>query len=236
MSILAVIPARGGSKGLPGKNIMPLCGKPLIVWTIEAALGASCGISDVVVSTDDDAISSAAVAAGALVPFRRPEELAADDTPTLPVIQHAVREMEAARGEPYGWVLTLQPTSPLRTARDIDVAVSLATDSKPACDSVISVTERPGEHPRLAKYVEGGALKPFVGESLEGVRRQDCRPPAVFNNGAIYLTRRSVLMDRGAILGDRALACPMPRERSIDIDDMLDFQLAELILSAGGRA
>lgn len=226
-----MIPARGGSKALPGKNIKLLAGRPLIAWTVEAALKASCGIADIIVSTDSDEIAEAARAAGGAVPFLRPPAIAQDDTPTLPVIQHAVLEMEADRDTPYDWILTLQPTSPLRTATDIDASVALARDSDPLCDSVISVTERPGEHPRLAKFQQDGVLKPFIGDNLEGIRRQDCTPPALFNNGAIYLTRRDVLMDQGAILGNRALAYCMPQSRSIDIDDLLDFKLTELILT-----
>jgi CMP-N,N'-diacetyllegionaminic acid synthase len=231
MRILAVIPARGGSKGLPGKNIRPLAGRPLIAWTIDAAKDAGEKIADIVVSTDDESIADVARTAGVDVPFLRPDTLARDDTPTLPVIQHAVGDMETRRGAAYDWIMTLQPTSPLRDGLDIDAVIGMAKAAVPPCDSVVSVTERPGEHPRLAKHEEDGALRPFIGESLEGIRRQDCAPPALFNNGAIYLTRRDVLMDGNAILGERALAYRMPRSRSVDIDDLLDFKLAELILS-----
>lgn len=230
MSILAIIPARGGSKALPGKNVKLLAGRPLIAWTVEAALNASCGIADIIVSTDSESIAEAARTAGASVPFLRPSTIAQDDTPTLPVIQHAVLEMEADRDNPYDWVLTLQPTSPLRTAADIEASVALARNSDPPCDSVIAVTERPGEHPRLAKFEQDGVLKPFIGDSLEGIRRQDCTPPALFNNGAIYLTRRDVVMKQNAILGERALPYCMPLSRSIDIDDLLDFKMTEMIL------
>lgn len=233
--VLAVIPARGGSKGLPGKNIRPLCGLPMIAWTIDAARQAGIPATAVVVSTDDAAIAEIARTSGASVPFRRPDHLATDEATTLDVLMHAVSAVELANPGPagqLGWILLLQPTSPLRTAADITAALDLAATAEPDCDSIIAVAERNAEHPRLAKKIDkDGYLTPFLGASLEGIRRQDCRPSAVFNNGAIYLTRRSVLMESRRILGDRARALVMPRERSIDVDDEIDFVLAECLLS-----
>ena len=231
MRVLTVIPARAGSKGLPGKNVRPLAGKPLLVWTIEAALAAGLAAADVVVSTDSPDIAAIARQAGATVPFLRPPELATDDASSLAVLQHAVANAELRTGAPYQWILLLQPTSPLRRAADILAALSLAGAAGENCDSVVSVTERPAHHPRLASTIAGdGYLKPFIG-SLEGVRRQDCRPVAVFNNGAIYLTRRDVLMHEDAIFGRRAAPLVMPRSRSIDIDDVDDILFAEFAMS-----
>lgn len=236
MNILAVVPARGGSKGLPGKNIKPLAGKPMIAWTIDAARQSVVPFSDIVVSTDDLDIKQVSEAAGASVPFMRPAELAGDDASSLSVMKHAVSEMESLRSISYDWVVLLQPTSPLRSAGDIDAVMDLMQADEGRNDSVISVVERPGEHPRLAKYEDGGLLKPFIGDELEGVRRQDCVPPVVFNNGAIYATRRAVLMEMDAILGVRAMAYLMPKERSVDVDDMVDFALAETLIAQSGRA
>lgn len=227
---MAVIPARGGSKGIPRKNVLPLAGRPLIEWTIRAAREANTEFDAIIVSTDNDEIAEVARAAGAQVPFQRPADLATDEASTLAVLQHAVDWMEQERQQPFEWILTLQPTSPLRQAQDVDAVIGLAERYDSDCDSVISVVERSGEHPRLAKYQKDGYLVPFVGESLEGVRRQDCHPPALFNNGALYLTRRNVLMDGGQILGQKAVPYVMPVERSIDIDSPVDFKLADLLL------
>lgn len=228
MNLLTIIPARGGSKGVPGKNTRLIGGKPLIAWTILAALDSSAARSDLIVSTDSEEIASVSRSCGAEVPFVRPESLSDDKATSLSVMQHAVQFMESIAGSQYDWVLLLQPTSPLRTAEDIDNAILLADATD--CDSVIAVTEKASEHPRLAKFVKDGFLYPFLGETLEAARRQDCSPEAVFNNGALYLTRRNCIVEKEVILGERALAYRMPRERSIDIDDLLDFEIAELLL------
>jgi CMP-N-acetylneuraminic acid synthetase len=227
--ILAVITARGGSKRVPGKNIRPFAGKPLLAWTIEAALGCRDQLHGLVLSTDDEAIAQVGREFGAEVPFMRPAELSGDTAGSLAVVQHATRFIEARDGVCMDWVLLLQPTSPLRAACDISAALDLARSHD--CDSVVAVTEMP-THPVFAKTIDAdGLLRPFLLEEPEGLRRQDAGPPAYMRNGAIYLTRRNVLMERNSIYGARIRPCMMPAERSVDIDTDLDFRLAELLLS-----
>ena len=226
--VLAVIPARGGSKGVPRKNIRDLCGKPVIAWTIETALAAGDDLHRVIVSTDDPEIAVTAKAFGAEAPFMRPAELATDEAPGLPVIQHAVKFVEEEEGTPVDWVLILQPTAPFRNADDITEALRLAREG--GCDSVISVTQVMAEHPILMKKIENDRLLPYCIEEKEGTRRQDYDPPAYIRNGAIYLTRRDVLMEDDSIRGEVIRPYVMPEERSYDIDSERDFRLVELVM------
>jgi CMP-N,N'-diacetyllegionaminic acid synthase len=225
---LAVIPARGGSKGVPHKNVRLVAGKPLIAYTIEAALAVRDRLHRLIVSTDDPEIASLAQAYGAEAPFLRPAELSGDRVPMVPVLQHAVREVEAQDGLRLDWILLLQPTAPLRAPEDIRAALDLA--ERGGCDSVISVVQVFAVHPILMKRIEDDRLLPFCIEEKEGTRRQDYQPPAYMRNGAIYLTRRQVLMERGSIWGEVIRPYIMPEERSVSIDSELDLKLAELML------
>jgi CMP-N-acetylneuraminic acid synthetase len=231
--ILAVIPARGGSKGVPRKNIRPICGKSIIAYTIETALAARHLLWRTVVSTDNPEIAAIARKHGADVPFIRPADLAGDMVPTLPVLQHAVRFVERQDGLTLDWILLLQPTSPLRTWQDIETALNLARDG--ACDSVISVVQVIAEHPIFMKRIEDNRLMPFCIEEKEGTRRQDGQPPAYMRNGAIYLTRRDVLMKHNSIWGRIIRPYIMPPQRSVNIDSELDFKLAEIMLAEQNR-
>jgi len=226
--ILAVIPARGGSKGVARKNVRLLAGKPLLTYSIEAALAVRDRLVRVILSTDDPAIAEAGRACGADVPFLRPAELGSDRTPMVPVLQHAVREIESRDSLRLDWVLLLQPTAPLRLPVDIRAAIALAEAG--GCDSVISVVQVFAVHPILMKRIEADRLLPFCMEEKEGTRRQDYQPPAYMRNGAIYLTRRDVLMERDSIWGEVIRPYVMPDERSVSIDNELDFRLAELML------
>ncbi len=228
LRILAIVPARGGSKGVPRKNLRVVGGKPLIVWTLETARAAGALFADVVVSTDDPEIAAVAADYGFPAPFLRPAELAGDRAPTLPVMQHAVRFLEEKSGRRYDWVCLLQPTAPLRGVADLEEAVALAAAG--GCDSVIGVTRVEAHHPILMKRIEGDRLLPFFLEEKEGTRRQDLQPPAYMRNGAIYLTRRDVLMDRNSIWGEVVRPLVMPGERSHSIDTEIDLKLADLLL------
>lgn len=228
MRILAVIPARGGSKGVPRKNIRLIAGKPLIAYTIDVALGASDLIYRTVVSTEDEEIAAIAQQLGANVPFMRPTELAEDDSPTLPVLLHATEFAERDTGEHFDWVLTLQPTALFREVDDVRNAISIA--SRTDADSVISVVQVFAEHPVLMKRIEDDYLVPFCVEEQEGTRRQDYYPPAYIRNGAIYLTRRATLVNDRSIWGKRVAPYVMPPDRSVNIDSELDMLVAETIL------
>lgn len=226
--ILAVIPARGGSKGVPRKNIRAVGGKPLIGYTIETALAARHLFHRVIVSTDDEEIADVARQCGAEVPFVRPAVLAGDQTPMLPVLQHAVRFVEAQDALVLDWVCLLQPSAPLRSVADIEEAVRLGQAG--GCDSVISVVQVLAVHPVLMKRIEEGYLEPYCLEEKEGTRRQDYDPPAYMRNGAIYLTRRAVLMERDSIWGRKIRPYVMPEERSASVDSELDMKLVELLV------
>lgn len=226
MRVLGVIPARGGSKGVPRKNLKPLGGVPLIGWTIRAAREAK-RLTRVIVSTDDAEIAAAAKDLGADVPFVRPADLATDSARAIPVIQHAVEALERAGDASYDAVLMLQPTTPFRSAADIDGAIEKLEST--GADSVISVIDVGGTHPARMKYLEGDRLidPPFC-EAYENQPRQELKP-MYLRNGAIYLTRSAVLRG-GSFKGRDCRALIMPEERSTNIDTLADFRLAEFQL------
>ncbi len=219
---MGVIPARGGSKSIPRKNLYPLNGVPLIAYTILAAKASR--LDDFIVTTDDDMIREVAEQYGAKV-IRRPAELGQDDTPMVPVVQHAVAEYERD-GEYVDAVCLLQPTSPLRTAEDIDGALSMFAAWYP-CHSLVSVYA--GIHPKKCYTSEG--LTFALPDSLV-YRKQDDH--SWTRNGAIFLIRREWL-DEGRVFGGAPVMFEMPKTRSIDIDDMEDMAIAEALLQVKER-
>jgi N-acylneuraminate cytidylyltransferase len=230
MRVLGLIPARGGSKGVPRKNVRLLAGKPMLEYTAKAALDAVANgvLARVILSTDDPEIADAGRASGLDVPFVRPVALARDETPMLPVIQHAIRFTQDC-GEAYDAVCLLQPTNPLRCASDIERAVRMLNDT--GADSVISFVRVGDKHPGRMKLVDddGRVTDPPFAESFEGQRRQDL-PPLYLREGSIYLTRTEVLMEKGSLSGEDCRALMMPEERAINVDSILDLMLAEHLL------
>lgn len=228
MGILGLIPARGGSKGVPRKNIQLVGGKPLIAWTWAAARAAT-SLTRLLVSTDDPEIAALARAAGVEVPFMRPAELASDTTLAIEVVLHALDYLATTENYRPAAVLWLQPTSPLRTTADIEAAVALFKAQ--AADSVVSVCPVEHQHPMLLKRIEaGGRLRPWLDDPAPPQRRQEM-PPVFALNGAIYLTRCEVLLEQGTFHPDRTFAYVMPPERSLDVDTPWDLYLADLILT-----
>ena len=225
--VLCIIPARGGSKGVPRKNIRLLGGKPLIAWTVQSALECKELFHRVIVTTDDPEIADQSVKWGAEVPFSRPAELAGDKVPMIPVLQHAVRWVEENDGITLDWIYLLQPTAPFRSKDDVVSAFKLAIEGD--TDSVISVHREYAHHPILMKKIEGDRLIPYCIEEKEGTRRQDYDPPAYIRNGHIYITKRNVLMEKNSIWGDSIAPYVMPEEGHISIDSEHDFLLAELL-------
>ena len=223
MNVLGLIPARGGSKGIPRKNLVPFRGKPLLLWTCEAALTAE-SLCDVVLSTDDDEIAALARLAGVRVPFLRSPALARDDTPTLPVVQDALAHLKST-GSTYDAVCLLQPTNPLRAPRDIDAAVALLA-SRPDADSVVSVAEIPAVHHPFWAYLASadGSLRRAVPHALPA-RRQDL-PPAWYREGALYVTRTRAI-EGGSLYGEKTLPYLMPASRSGGIDTSEDLRSLE---------
>lgn len=222
---LALVVARGGSKSIPRKNLAPLAGRPLIIWTIEAALRCPT-LNRVVVSTDDEEIAAVSRTHGADAPFIRPAELARDDTPTMPVVTHALKWLADEQGYIPDRVMLLQPTSPLRTSEDITAALALADERR--ADSVISVSKA-HTHPHLAKRItREGLLVDFMDHPAVE-RRQDLEPVYALN-GAIYLAERSLLLEKQSFYGRRTYAYVMTPERSIDVDTPWDLHLCDLLL------
>jgi CMP-N-acetylneuraminic acid synthetase len=223
MKILGVIPARGGSKGVLGKNIKPLSGKPLIGYSIEAAKNSL--LTKVIVSTDDEKIMHVAQEFGAETPFIRPSNLASDTAKSIDVAKHALLEMEKIDNVEYDALMLLQPTAPFRTANDINDAIAILNNNKNA-DSVISVVDVLAHHPARMKYLKDGVLidPPFC-EAYENQNRQELEP-MYLRNGAIYLTKRDALLSN-SYKGNKCMALIMPHQRSANIDTIDDFELAE---------
>jgi CMP-N-acetylneuraminic acid synthetase len=225
--VLAIVPARGGSKGVPNKNVRALAGCSLLERTARTAQ-ASGVIDRLVLTTDSEEIASLGTRVGLEVPFMRPLSLAQDDTPMLPVVRHAVGEVMRA-----GWVpeliVLLQPTSPLRTPQHIRDAVTMLRDSD--ADSVVSVVEL-ARHlsPDYVMRIDGGVLKPFLAEGAGVSRRQDARP-AYSRDGTVYAFRRQTLDRFGTIYGDNCRPLLIERQDSLSIDSPADWEAAERILA-----
>lgn len=223
---LGVITARGGSKGIPRKNIKELCGKPLIAYTIEATR-ASKYLTRCVVSTDDAEIVQIAKEHGGDVPFIRPAEFAQDKSGSVEVVQHALNWFKDHEGQEFDYAMILQPTSPLRTAEDIDASIAKIVDT--GADSVMSMVELTDFSLKKLKRLEGDLIVPFMEDEgktsaargeLERVYKRNC---------AIYLTRAELIM-KGDLFGKVSRAYVMPRERSVDINEPIDFELAEFLM------
>lgn len=221
--VLALIPARGGSKRLPGKNILPLNGIPLIAWTINSAKGSEF-VDKVVVSTDDTNISKISVEFGAEVPFLRPKSLASDTATSNDAILHAIGSLK----EQFDIIVVLQPTSPFRTSNDIDMCLTMLVER--GGDGVVSVTQC--EHSPLWSNVlpSDGSMNGFLSDAAKK-RGQDLATYYRLN-GAIYsYTIESIALNRGISFNKKVFSYIMSQRSSIDIDALLDFQLAELIAS-----
>ena len=222
--MIAIIPARGGSKGLPGKNVKLLNGKPLIAYAIEAALKAKY-IDRVIISTDDEEIARVAVAFGAELPFMRPAELASDSAMAIDNYIYTINRLEKECGDSIDAFVVLQPTSPLRIAEDIDGAIELFNEKK--ADSVISYTQE--AHPiSWHKYVDNEGR--FVDIFDSNIKNRQENRVSYYPNGAVYVFRTAMIRER-KYYTDKSYAYIMPRSRSVDIDFIEDFEYAEFLLS-----
>lgn len=234
LRVLGLVPARGGSKGVPRKNVRPLAGRPLLAWTADAARAAR-SLTRVVLSTDDAEVAAVGRACGLDVPFLRLPELARDDTPTLPVVQDVVRRLEAA-GDRYDAVCLLQPTSPFRRSTDVDACVALLASGE--ADTVLSVLPVPAEYNPHWVYFRApdGSLDLATREPAPIPRRQ-ALPPAFHREGSVYVTRRDIIMERDSLYGPRVLGYEVDPARSVNIDTPDDWARAERVaerLCAGG--
>lgn len=226
--ILAVVPARGGSKGIPGKNIKVLNDKPLLAYTAEAALGSEY-VTHSILSTDDEKIAEVGRSLGLEVPFLRPADLSQDLSPTLPVITHAVTFMEERLLFSPDYVVILQPTSPFRTSQHIDESLEILVNSN--ADSIVSVTDVPHSfNPYSVMKEKNGLLEAFLDYDEKDNMRQ--KKPLFYgrNGAAIYAFNRDCLMEKNSIYGDKVLPYFMDKKTSLDLDDEWDWQMAVLIL------
>ncbi|MCL6479846.1 MAG: acylneuraminate cytidylyltransferase family protein [Peptococcaceae bacterium] len=221
-SVLAVIPARGGSKGVPRKNVRMVAGKPLIAWTIEEAR-KSLYIDRLVLSSEDEEIIAVAGSWGCEAPFVRPPELARDDTPGIEPVLHAIKSIPG-----YDYVVVLQPTSPMRTAGDIDGCIKqCARQGTGAC---VSVTE-PDKSPYWMYVLDAGKrMKPLINTDINISRRQDL-PKVFVLNGAVYVAGCDWLLKTRTFLHEETTAFPMDKLNSIDIDSELDIKICDMLLS-----
>lgn len=224
MRVLGIIPARGGSKGVPRKNIRLLGGKPLLAYTAESSLQSK-KLTRIILSTEDEEIAEIGRQYGLDVPFIRPSELAEDTTPTLPVIQHALKKLEA-EGDVFDAVCLLQPTNPLRRAKDIDNCIELLENSQ--ADSVVSILPVPAEYNPKWVYWQSddGSICLSTGETEPITRRQDL-PTAYYRDGTVYVTRSETICKQNSLYGNNVRGYKINPDYSTNIDTENDWKKAE---------
>ncbi len=226
--ILAIVPARAGSKGLPGKNIKPLLGKPLIAYTLQQAKEATL-VDTVFVSTDGEEIAAVALNNGIDVPFLRPARLAADTSSSADVVEHVLDYFES-RQQQFDYLLLLEPTSPLRKHDDIDNAIRLAL-GHPEADGVVSLGKVHMEHPMIVKKISPtGTIVPYLDATATITQRQQA-DVAYFPYGVVYLIKTSVFRERKSFYTENMLPYFIERWQNYEIDDSYDFLIVESILN-----
>ena len=225
--VLALIPARGGSNGLPSKNILPMCGKPLIAWSVEKGLNSNY-TDTVLVTTDSQEIADVAKAAGAHVPFLRPAELATDRSSTYDAIRHALTFLAEMEGKVFDYVVLLEPTSPLREDDDVDRMLEQLVADAAHFDSIISVGEV-DEHPSIVRRLNGSCLEPFCPELQQTTRRQD-NEPAYFPYGVAYIAKTDVLLAENTFYTKRCTYFKIKRYQNYEIDDIYGFLCVESVM------
>ena len=226
-TVIAIIPARSGSKGLPGKNVKPLCGKPLIAWSIEAGLGSQY-IDEVMVTTDSEEIATIARTFGASVPFIRPAELASDTATTIDTLKHAIDFYGRELRRRFDYVVLLEPTSPLREKDDLDVMLRKITSAADDYDSIVSLGEV-HEHPSAMKNIIREKIEPYCKGLTVATRRQDNRA-AYFPYGVAYIAKTKTLIEEETFYARRTTHYLIQRHQCYEIDDAYDFLTVECIL------
>jgi CMP-N,N'-diacetyllegionaminic acid synthase len=228
--ILAIIPARGGSKGLPGKNKKLLQGKPLVAWPIDAA--KSCKYIDkVLCTTDSDEIQQIAINFGAVAPFLRPEYLASDTAHSVDVIIHAIEFLEKT-GEYYDYIVLLEPTSPLTTGGDVEKALEILDGNLEKASSIVGICKVESTHPEYdVQMSSDGFISPYAASSFKSMRRRQDLEPLYFLEGSLYISTIDALKKNRTFYHDQTMGFPMPRWKSVEIDEIFDFIIAETILN-----
>lgn len=224
--VLAIIPARGGSKGLPRKNLAEFCGKPLIAWSILSALNSKL-IDDVVVSTDDLQIANIAMNFGASVPFIRPSELASDDSKTIDVVKHALEFLEKL-GKTFEYIVLVEPTSPIRATNDLDAMITKLQDKALEFDGLVSIGEVK-HHPNLLKIIDGNTLKRFSDLLPNTTRRQD-DSKVYFPFGVGYVVKVNALKKENTFYTNRCTYFKLQPLQCVEIDDANDLRIAEMFM------
>jgi CMP-N-acetylneuraminic acid synthetase len=227
--ILGITLARGGSKSVPKKNIKPICGKPLIAYTISEALKSKY-LTRYIISTDNEEIKGIALKFGAEVPFVRPKKLATDKASSADAIKHAVSFVEKEEGFKYDFIIELMCTNPLKTVKDIDSCISKLVQT--GADSVIAVHKLEDHHPiRIKKIINDSIIDFCLPEKLDS-RRQDLKPDAYIRSGSIYALKRDEIMIHNRRYGTRnSRPYILPPERSVNVDTEIDFILAEILIN-----
>jgi CMP-N,N'-diacetyllegionaminic acid synthase len=226
--VIAFIPARGGSKGLPGKNIREFCGKPLVAWSIEQGFQANY-IDSVIVSTDSSEIAHVALKYGARVPFLRPAVLASDSAASSDVLFHALDHLSST-GEFYDYVVLLEPTSPLREVSDITGALEVLDHER--LESIVGVAKAESSHPSFLFCIRENALVPMSGKQPVGLRRQDLREEYFYLEGSIYVATVESLRRHRSFYHATTAPWVVDRYKAIEIDEMCDFIAAEALMKA----
>ena len=227
-SVIGIVPARAGSKGLPRKNIAPLCGKPLIAWSIEAGLRSQY-IDLVIVSTDSNKIAGISAEYGASVPFIRPAELATDETPTIDVVIHALEYLNNQRKQRFDYTVLLEPTSPLRDEADIDRAIKQLVDNVGA-SSLVGISRTEAQNPEfLVCLSENNFLRGFDQSEIKPVRRQEIKD-VYFLEGSIYVSDTKTLIARRTFCHQETLGCIFPKWKSLEVDDIDDLIMVEALM------
>ncbi len=227
--VLALILARGGSKGLPGKNLRSLCGKPLVAWSIDQARECEY-VDNVIVSTDSDEIAMVSRSYGASVPFIRPPELAGDEASSMDAIFHALDTLENA-GDEYDYIVLLEPTSPLREASDIAGALDLLVGDR-NLESVVGVAKAESGHPAFLYCVEDGVMRPMCGSQPKNLRRQDLSGDYFYLEGSVYASSVAALRKYGDFYHNATAPWVVERYKAIEIDELSDFIVVEALLNA----
>ena len=227
-SVIGIVPARAGSKGLPRKNIAPLCGKPLIAWSIEAGLRSQY-IDLVIVSTDSNKIAGISAEYGASVPFIRPAELATDETPTIDVVIHALEYLNNQRKQRFDYTVLLEPTSPLRDEADIDRAIKQLVDNVGA-SSLVGISRTEAQNPAfLVVLSENNFLIGLDQSEIKPVRRQEISD-VYFLEGSIYVSDTKTLIARRTFCHQETLGCIFPKWKSLEVDDLEDLIMVEALM------
>ncbi|QDM00880.1 acylneuraminate cytidylyltransferase family protein [Aliarcobacter butzleri] len=230
-TFLAIIPARGGSKGLPGKNIKELCGKPLISWSIEAGLKSKY-LDEVMVTTDSKDIAYIAKQYGASVPFLRPDVLASDTATSFDAIKHTIEFYKNELDKEFNYIVLLEPTSPLRRGSDIDTAIEQLFNSN--ADSIVGICRTEDQNPAFLVFKnEKDFISGYENHDIKVLRRQDIKD-VYFFEGTIYISKTDVLLNKKTFYHENTIGYVVPKYKSLEIDDIDDFIMVEAIMKHKG--